>query len=168
MRSGTTLMRVTWYEYVREIAGTEPHTTIGYKLGIAGTTVGRWKGNDPSRGEFPDPKDVIKFAEVYEVSLKEAIVKAGYISEEELGAKLPVADARRVSSAGLVIQIARRLGVGWDDLQKMRAALGEAPAGQPEPGAEQIPGAPGATHKRRPSRPSRRDRDQGHKLQRGS
>jgi len=75
-------MRVveTWGEYVRRIAGKMTIAQISNSSGVAQTNVGRWLRGE--RGQ-PKPESVIAFARAFNRPAVEALVAAGYISDDE-------------------------------------------------------------------------------------
>lgn len=71
-----------WSGYVRRVSGGRNQLDIAAKTGLAQTNIGRWL-----RGESVVPKaeSVVAFARAYGQSPLEALVAAGYITEEEAG-----------------------------------------------------------------------------------
>lgn len=99
----TTFAAVTWYDYVKATSG-ESDEVIGVRLGVAGSTVNRWKDKDPN------PRDVAAFAHVYGRPILEAMIQAGFLTEEDAGQQLPTTpDPRRLSNQDLLAELARRL-----------------------------------------------------------
>lgn len=68
---------MTWIEYVSDIARGDTQTEIGYKTGVSGPSVSRWKESAPR------PESVAAFARAYHRPVLEAFIAAGFLTEEE-------------------------------------------------------------------------------------
>lgn len=76
--SASNLDSMPWWTYVREVAGEETNSAIGLKVGVTGSSVGRW-----ATGSLPDPGAAARFAREYHRPVLEAFVAAGYLTPEE-------------------------------------------------------------------------------------
>lgn len=110
MRSCTTVARMnqvgSWGEYVQMYSQGDKQGAIAEKLGVQSSTVGRWlKGHHQ-----PDASQVIDFARKYGRSPIEALIYAGFIEAEEVGAAIEIATSmRNVSDSAVLEELADRL-----------------------------------------------------------
>lgn len=75
-----------WSKYVRELTGDEPQDEVGRKVGVAGSTISRWRaGNRPGR-----PAEVAALAVAYDRDVLEAFVAAEYLTWEQAGFRDPL------------------------------------------------------------------------------
>lgn len=98
-----------WARYVRDVAGNLNQLEIAAKTGIAQSNVGRWLRGEPGT---PKADSVVALARAFDQPPVEALVAAGYITEEEAGAKArrtrtPLNDYTDVE---LVDELRRRVG----------------------------------------------------------
>lgn len=100
------VMHMTWMDYVTDIAKGDTQTTIGYKAGVSGASVSRWKDSAPK------PWHVAAFARAYKRPVLEAFVAAGFLSEEEARQR-PIGkpNLSTLSNDDLVAEVGRRLHV---------------------------------------------------------
>lgn len=75
----------SWWQWVCLVTGNAGPDPIEAKTGISSAAISRW--NPEVKGYSPHPKadTVVKFARRYKVSPLTALVKAGYITQEEAG-----------------------------------------------------------------------------------
>jgi transcriptional regulator with XRE-family HTH domain len=73
-----------WSAYVRRVAGGLGQLDIAERTGLAQTNIGRWLRGEPV---VPKAESVVAFARAFNEPPVEALVAAGYITEEEAGAK---------------------------------------------------------------------------------
>ena len=98
-----------WAQYVRQVAGNLNQLEIAAKTGIAQSNVGRWLRGEPG---LPKAESVVALARAFDQPPIEALVAAGYITEEEAGAKArrgrtPLND---YTEAELLDELRRRVG----------------------------------------------------------
>jgi transcriptional regulator with XRE-family HTH domain len=98
-----------WARYVRDVAGNLNQLEIAAKTGIAQSNVGRWLRGEPG---IPKADSVVALARAFDRPPVEALVAAGYITEEEAGAnarreRTPLNDYTDVE---LVDELRRRVG----------------------------------------------------------
>jgi transcriptional regulator with XRE-family HTH domain len=98
-----------WAQYVRQVAGNLNQLEIAAKTGIAQSNVGRWLRGEPG---LPKAESVVALARAFDQPPIEALVAAGYITEEEAGAKArrgrtPLND---YTDRELVAELSRRVG----------------------------------------------------------
>lgn len=71
-------MRVSWWEYVQEVAGTTNQTEIARRTGLTQPSVNRW------RSVSPRPENVVAFARAYNRPALEAFKEAGFLTDEDV------------------------------------------------------------------------------------
>lgn len=96
-----------WWNYVRDVIGDTTAKDVADHVGIDKSNVTRWK-----QGSKPAVEFVLKFARAYGVNVLNALVEAGFITNEEAGT-LEVqigktAAISKASSAELLEELLRR------------------------------------------------------------
>lgn len=84
----------SWSEYVRRVAGTFTQMQIAEKTGLSQASVGGWLRNQPG---VPRAESVIAFARAFHQSPTEALLAAGYLTDDEVGliARTPLSQYSR-------------------------------------------------------------------------
>lgn len=100
-----TIHGMTWWEYVRHIAGTEVQTAIADRTGIAQATISRWKLGRQS----VDAPNAVAVARAFGRPATEALVVAGFLTEEEVDAQVTISRIEEPSNDELLDLLARRL-----------------------------------------------------------
>lgn len=96
---------MSWWSYVKSVAGTEDGRTIARAAGVSASQVSRWRTGK----HRPDADQVIRFARHYHRSPVEALVAAEYIAANEVkGAVTLRASADDFSTAELLEVIGKR------------------------------------------------------------
>lgn len=121
---GPSVGDMSWWRYVRKHSNGETNTTIGRKVGISGSSVGRW---DKSR---PDPAQAAAFARAYNRPVLEAFIAAGFLTPEEASER-PSAPPSLTSLTDddLLKEVAKRMREGGSS-----ANTGEPQEKTPDPG----------------------------------
>lgn len=86
----------------------ENDKTIAGRIGVSPSTVGRWRSGEVD----PKPRQVVGFARAYDKNPIEALIAAGYLSEEDLGEDLTLrvsGDLDDVSTFQLMDEVQSRL-----------------------------------------------------------
>ena len=99
-----------WAQYVRDVAGNLNQIEIAEKTGIAQSNVGRWLRGEPGA---PKAESVVALARAFNQPPIEALLAAGYITDEEAGAKArprKVRTLRDYTDRELVAELSRRVG----------------------------------------------------------
>jgi len=107
MLGTTTVSRVSFYEWVRDVAG-ESNARIAAKIGVDPSTVGGWQHRDPKA------RDVITFAKAYGRPITEALRQAFELTADDLDQSEP--DPYTLSNAQLLAQLVYRLDIRVDEL----------------------------------------------------
>jgi transcriptional regulator with XRE-family HTH domain len=95
-----------WIEYVQRHARGAKQEQIAAKIGVTSSTVGRWKDKEVQ----PRAEHVVEFARQFGRAPVEALIHAGYVKPEEVGAAVELAASmREVSDDDLVKELADRL-----------------------------------------------------------
>lgn len=68
---------MTWWNYVRETAGTDNQADIARKVGVSQPSISQW------RTSTPKPESVRAFAQAYGRPVVEAVIAAGILTEKE-------------------------------------------------------------------------------------
>lgn len=68
-----------WWKYVEAVAGDVPGREIARTAEFDPSAVSRWKKGEKPRWDF-----VLKFARAYKRNVLEALVEAGFLSDEEV------------------------------------------------------------------------------------
>jgi transcriptional regulator with XRE-family HTH domain len=76
-----------WAEYVRRIVGGLKQVQIAERTGLAQTNVGRWLRGEPG---MPKAESVVALARAFNQPPVEALVAAGYVTNEEASAEFCV------------------------------------------------------------------------------
>ena len=87
MASGT-----KWWQYVTKAIRKDTYSSAAKRVGVDKSSFTRWKN-----GARPDPNLVVKFARNYNRNVLEALVAAGFLTEEE-------ADLREVDTGGTTLK----------------------------------------------------------------
>jgi hypothetical protein len=87
MASGT-----KWWQYVTKTIRKDTYSSAAKRVGVDKSAFTRWKN-----GARPDPNLVVKFARNYNRNVLEALVAAGFLTEEE-------ADLREVDTGGTTLK----------------------------------------------------------------
>ncbi|MEQ4208863.1 helix-turn-helix transcriptional regulator [Actinopolymorpha sp. B9G3] len=82
---------MAWWEYVQDVTGRASQQEIARRLGIASSSVNRWKSSDPR------PETVRAFAVAFGRPVAEAFVAAGHLRPEDLKDTGDAASVRRGS-----------------------------------------------------------------------
>lgn len=97
----------SWAQYVRRVTHTMTQTQAAEKAGITQTAIGRWV-----RGETDAPRaeSVVAFARSLNLPPVEALIAAGFITDDEAGqvihVRTPITD---YSDEELTAELTRRL-----------------------------------------------------------
>lgn len=75
---------VTWAEYVLAVSGSDSGRVVAAKVGQSESAVSRWKNGTV----VPFPREAVAFARAYDRVPVEALIAAGYLTEEEAGLTL--------------------------------------------------------------------------------
>ncbi|TIC78818.1 helix-turn-helix transcriptional regulator [Nocardioides sp. GY 10127] len=73
---------MSWSAYVRQLMGDEPQKAVAARAGIEAPVISRWLG-----GQSPRPDGAARLARAYGRPVLEAFVAAGFLTEEEAGAR---------------------------------------------------------------------------------
>ena len=94
-----------WWDYVFRIAGREVRQKdIADRLGLEQSAVSRWKRPNA----MPSAETVVKFARQYGRPPVEALIAAGYITEQEAGAPVGTFSAADLSTEDLFAEVRMR------------------------------------------------------------
>ena len=99
----------TWADYVRAITAGDNGKTVAEKTGHSPSAVSRWK----SGALVPDPRQVVTIARAYSRSPLEALIAAGYLTEDEAGIRVEQPRdlaLRDFSALDLAREMVRRAG----------------------------------------------------------
>lgn len=83
---------LTWPEYVASVVGADRNIDVADKTGIDTATISRWMKPRPGRPTGVSCQTVLQFARGYRRPFMEALLVAGYVTEEEAGMKAPTGD----------------------------------------------------------------------------
>ena len=86
------LMGTRWWEYVTKVIGKDTYSAAANRAGFDKSAFTRWKN-----GARADPDFVVKFARNYNRNVLEALVAAGFLTDEE-------ADLREVNTGGTTLK----------------------------------------------------------------
>jgi hypothetical protein len=96
-----------WSSYVNALTQGESQDAVGAKVGVAGSTISRWRKTGSKPGQ---PAEVAAFALAYQRNVLEAFVAAGFLTPEEAGTPPgPAMDLSLIPSAALARELTRRL-----------------------------------------------------------
>jgi hypothetical protein len=70
---------VSWAEYVRAVTGADSGRAVAQMIGQSESAISRWKNGTV----VPEPRQAVAFARAYERNPLEALIAAGYLSDEE-------------------------------------------------------------------------------------
>lgn len=98
-----------WNAYVRRVTGADRQVDVARKTGIDQTTISRWL--NPARGHARiSSQSVVAFARGYQRPVLEALVAAGFITEQEAGiVPDPPKPLEIVPSEELLAELKRRM-----------------------------------------------------------
>jgi len=99
--------QTAWSRYIDDTCGEDSNATIAVKLGVARSTIGRWR-----TGAFdPSPQQVVEYARAYRRSPAEALIAAGYLTTEDLDMAItvPTLTVADFSALALAQELTRRL-----------------------------------------------------------
>ncbi|WP_242882656.1 hypothetical protein [Actinomadura litoris] len=96
---------MTWWDYVTRIAQGDTQGAIGTRTGLSQGGISGW------RTKAPKPETVAAFARGYDRPVLEAFVAAGFLTADEAGITEAPATLTNLSSAELLNELGRRLGV---------------------------------------------------------
>ena len=109
-----TMWRVTyptWSDYLQAIAGDDTGRQIAQKTGNSESTVSRWR----SGAYLPEPRQAVAVARIYARNPIEALIAAGYLTEDEAGISVETPRAlqlRAFTDIELAREIVRRSDTG--------------------------------------------------------
>ena len=86
-----------WWGYVQDVTGRASQQDIARRMGVAPSSVNRWKTSDPK------PETVRAFAVAYERPVAEAFIAAGYLRAEDV-TNAGAADTQRRGSGPLPVE----------------------------------------------------------------
>lgn len=122
------LTDMTWWEYVRHVAGTDVQTAIADRTGIAQATVSRWK----LRRQAVDATNAVIVARAFGRPAVEALVVAGFLKPEDVDAQVTITRHEDPSDEQLLELLRRRLQrdheVTRDDDATATSPAGGSPA----------------------------------------
>jgi transcriptional regulator with XRE-family HTH domain len=97
---------MTWWEYVQRVSAHASNKDIAAKAGTDASTITRWKQGDKPRAET-----VVAFAHGYNQSAVEALIAAGYITEDDIpkGTIQLQQSIREVPDGEFIAEMQRRL-----------------------------------------------------------
>lgn len=104
-----------WGEYLRAISDNAAGRSIAATTGIGEATISRWL----SGGTDPAPRQVVTVARAYQLNPLDALVVAGYLTEEEAQRPAAVPRAlqlRAFSDLELAREAVRRIEAGGSEL----------------------------------------------------
>lgn len=88
------MQALTWPEYVRAVVGQDRQIDISEKTGIDTATISRWLKPRPDRSNTGvSSQTVLHFARGYRRPVLEALLVAGFVTEEEAGMRAPTGQA---------------------------------------------------------------------------
>lgn len=97
----------SWAEYVRRRTAGLPRDQVAKAAGVSPSHLGRWMDG---KGGLPRAENVIAFARAMNLPPKEALVAAGYLSEDEAGAVIEMMESLAdIPDSVLLHQIGMRL-----------------------------------------------------------
>ncbi|MBO2464463.1 helix-turn-helix domain-containing protein [Actinomadura violacea] len=96
---------MAWWEYVERVAKGDTQTAIAARIGLSQGGISGW------RTKAPKPETVAAFARGYHRPVLEAFVAAGFLTADEAGITEAPATLADLSSAELLDELGRRLGV---------------------------------------------------------
>ena len=99
---------MSWINYVSSIAGDDSPSTIAKKINAYPSTVTRWGKTQPS------PEAVVAFARAYSRPVIEAILAAGWITEEEARLRTRKSNASDLNNQELINELQRRLALATE------------------------------------------------------
>lgn len=101
-------MRVTetWPEYVRRVVGPLTQAQVAERIGVAASNVGRWLRGEPG---MPRAETVIHFANVFNRPPMEAMIAAGYFSDDDIALTVVRAPLSEYTDEELMAELAKRL-----------------------------------------------------------
>jgi len=99
-------MSENWWEYVQRISANAPNKDIAAATGMDASAITRWK-----RGEKPRAENVVAFARGYRRPAVEALLAAGYITQEDLEPQSVQihGSATDLTDSDLLVEMQRRL-----------------------------------------------------------
>lgn len=113
----------SWWDYVQRVSTRATNKGIAAAAGCDPSTVSHWKN-----GERPRADVVISLARAYGRSPQEALIAAGYLTEEDLSQKVLVRESLAdVSDAELAGEMSRRM-IGYSNVieeLRRRAAIND-------------------------------------------
>ncbi|GAA2861076.1 helix-turn-helix domain-containing protein [Nonomuraea rubra] len=92
---------MSWWEYVQKITGAASQPAIAERVGIAQSSVNRWKT------VIPKSENVIAFAKAYNRPPLEALLAAGLVSEEDIELTQVPRDYAEMTAEELVTEMGR-------------------------------------------------------------
>lgn len=99
-------MSETWWEYVKRISANAANKDIAAATGMDASAITRWK-----KGEKPRAENVVAFARGYRRPAVEALLAAGYITQEDLEPQAVEirGSAAELTDTDLLAEMQRRL-----------------------------------------------------------
>jgi len=101
-------MSESWWEYVQRISVGAPNKDIADKAGLDASAISRWK----KHGEQPTAQSVVAFARGYNRPAIEAMIAAGYLTDDDLiimGSVPLVRSISEVPDSEFIAEMQRRL-----------------------------------------------------------
>lgn len=123
-------MSEEWWSYVQRVSGHSTNKDIAAAAGCDPSTVSHWKN-----GERPRADVVVSLARAYKRSPQEALIVAGYLTEDDLAQPVTTTGLKEVSDAELSAEIQRRMAVYGDVVAEMRRREAENDPRRIEPGS---------------------------------
>lgn len=110
------MSETSWAHFVKKHMGRDNQSQVAAKLGVSGSTVGRWM-----TGTTPDPSQVLSFARQYGASSLEALLAAGHISKADIEKEVSFTEPtglQEYSTSVLLEEVSNRLEImgeyaGW-------------------------------------------------------
>ena len=96
-------MDPAWITWIREISDHAPNRHVAAKIGVAPSTLTRWKDYPPKVDE------VVKLARAYGAPVADGLLAAGYVQPGELRAPRIERDLGRFTATELLAELGRRV-----------------------------------------------------------
>jgi len=123
-------MNEDWWSYVQRVSGHSTNKDIAAAAGCDPSTVSHWKN-----GERPRADVVVSLARAYSRSPQEALIVAGYLTEDDLAQPVTSTGLTQCSDSELSAEIQRRMAMYGDVVAEMRRRLEADDPRRIEPGS---------------------------------
>ena len=100
----------SWWDYVQRVSAHAANKDIAAAAQMDASAISRWK-----RGDKPRAENVVAFARGYNRPAVEALLAAGYLTEQDItimGAVPVIRSTREIPNSELIEEMQRRLAVG--------------------------------------------------------